>query len=313
MSASAEAFAPAAISNFFTIGDAAIEELTTESDLHQVGAKGGGFVLSKGVRTRVTAERSGSGPAKISRISVDGNSRYEAKTTRTAAELLLAAHAVSGYSIGVDQRMEVPVGQGFGASAASALSTVNALASVLRLSDTPAQIAYFAHAADILCRTGLGTVSVTYRYGGAGVIVKSGAPGIAEVKEVRVPAETRIITASLAPFKKSTILSSGEARARVNGLGEKALEEAADLKLRSLVRAGENFARNLGLESPDVVRLIALAQSHGALGASQNMVGHAVHAVASGSEARRIAEAFRSDPSNPVVSVYSLVAGPSVA
>ena len=308
MERSAEAFAPAAISNFFTISGPELDRLTPESDLHHVGATGGGYMLSRGVRTRVTLKES-PGAAKVEEIVVDGDPAYEARTTRTAAELLLRDAGVSDCSIRIEQKMEVPVGRGFGASAASALSSVNALAAALGLKMPPAQVAYFAHAADILCRTGLGTVSVTYRYGGAGIIVRPGAPGAAEVREVHVPPGARIVTASLAPFRKSVILSSREARDRVNKLGEQALRNASALTLESLVRAGEEFSRELGLQSPDVSRLIFLARSSGAMGASQNMVGHAVHAVAWDEDAERVASALRSDQSRPVVSVYGFASG----
>ena len=309
MPPSVEAYAPAAISNFFTITDAPLGKLTRGSDLHSVGALGGGFMLSKGVRSRVACEFAG-GRTEVRTISVDGDPGYDTKTTRTAAEMLLDASGIEGCRIDISQTMEVPVGQGFGASAAAALSTVNALSRALELRMSVAEVAYFAHAADILCRTGLGTVSVTYKYGGAGVIVKAGAPGVAKVKKVRVPEGVKIVTASLAPYTKSGLLSSSGMKARVNRLGRDALASSGDLKLESLVRAGEVFAARLGLESEDVSRLIRLAKSAGAIGASQNMVGHAVHAVVRQENEGEVVRAFQSDRLSPEVGTYEFGTGP---
>ncbi|MDG6926072.1 MAG: hypothetical protein JRN09_05920 [Nitrososphaerota archaeon] len=311
MELSAEAHVPAAISNFFTIGDFSLDRLSPASDLHQVGAMGGGFMLSRGVRTRVTVSRSPDGRPRIARLVVDGDPGYRAMTTRMAIEMLLNDLPDRGLSLTIEQRMEVPVGQGFGASAASALSAVNALSAALELGKSKAEIAYYAHAADIICRTGLGTVSVIYRYGGAGVIVKPGSPGVAVVKNVPVPDDARVVTASLAPYEKSVILSSHEMKARVNRLGAQALDASSALTLESLVHAGEAFADGLGLESADVSRLLKTARTSGAMGASQNMVGHAIHAIVPEREVVRVAAALRSDPSSPTVNVYDFGAGPS--
>lgn len=305
MASSSEAFAPAAISNFFTIDDGG-PSVSVETDLHRVGATGGGYMLSKGVRSRATVDPAPSGPAVLKSVVVDGDASYDARTTRTAAEMLLRASGVSGLSVRLEQSVEVPVGHGFGASAASALSAVNAMASALSLRMSAAHVAYFAHAADIVCRTGLGTVSVIYRYGGAGIIVKPGAPGIAEVKRVDVPRGIRIVTASLAPYTKSLVLSAPEMRERVNRLGREALLRAGDLTLESLVRAGEVFSDSLGLESPPLKRLIKLARTNGAVGASQNMVGHAVHAVVPEEFSEKVARALQADFSSPKVDVYEL-------
>lgn len=262
-------------------------------------------MLSSGVRScaRILDAR-GSGDLSV---IVNGDPHYEATTTRTAIGMLLSATGRSGTSLEVTQTVEVPIGFGFGASAASALSGVRAVAAALRLELSPEQLAFHAHAADIVCRTGLGTVSVIYRYGGAGVIVGAGAPGLAEVKQVRVPADVRIVTASLAPYRKSMVLSSSaETKARVNDLCAQALRMASDLKVESLVHAGEFFADNLGLESPDVKRLLGQARSAGAIGASQNMVGHSVHALVPSDQVPRFVSLLRSDVSSPTVQVWDL-------
>jgi pantoate kinase len=303
---SAEAFAPAAISNFFSVYDKGLSSDTP--DLSHVGATGGGFMLSRGVRSTARLLPGGSGRL---RVKVNGDPLYKATTTRKAVELLLGATGLTESTIDLVQTVEVPIGRGFGASAASALSGVNAVASLLGINMSRARIAYFAHAADILCRTGLGTVSVIYRYGGAGVIVKPGGPGVAAIERVPVPDGTKVVTASLAAYEKGVILSSTAMKKKVNRLGREALERCSDLTLESLVRAGEVFADGLGLESPELVRLLKLARSNGAMGASQNMVGHAIHAVVAQEDAARVVAALVSDPSSPTIGVYGFGEGPS--
>jgi len=301
-----KAFAPSAISNFFAIHYSGHEP---GSDLHNSGATGGGYMLSSGVLTSATVDRGARVPAV--NVVMNGDPGYEASTTRMAVGLLLDAAGERGCTVELDQAVGTPIGHGFGASAASALSAVMAVASALSLDFSPEKVAYFAHAADILCRTGLGTVSVIYKYGGAGVIVRAGAPGIAEVLEVRVPSGVRIVTASLAPYGKGLILSSPEMAARVNRLGAEAILVASDLSLGSLIRAGEEFSVGLGIGSPQILHLIRSAKAAGALGASQNMVGHAMHAIVRESDAERVALSLASDALSPEVGIYSLATGPA--
>ncbi|MGD0637859.1 MAG: hypothetical protein ABSA72_07455, partial [Nitrososphaerales archaeon] len=297
----------AAISNFFTIH---YTGSVPGSDLRHTGATGGGYMLSSGVMTTARVVRRSRVPGL--RVVVNGDPWYEAATTRTAVELLVEAAGERGCRIDLDQVVGVPIGHGFGASAASSLSAVMAVASALSLDLDRDEVAYFAHAADILCRTGLGTVSVIYKHGGAGVIVKAGAPGIAEVLRVRVPRGVRIVTASLAPYEKGLLLSSPEMTAKVNRLGFEAIRMASDLSLESLVRAGEAFSEALGIGSSEVRHLARTAKAAGALGASQNMVGHAIHAVVLEGDAERVASALRSDRLSPEVAVYALATGPAL-
>lgn len=299
---SRESAAPAAISNFFSIHDEGLS--LSPPDLVHVGATGGGYMLSRGVRSSARLLDS-KGAAKI-QIVVNGDPNYDAATTRKAVELLLDDADLRESSMRLEQTVEVPISHGFGASAASALSGVRAAALALDLRMEDAKLAYYAHAADILCRTGLGTVSVIYRYGGAGIITKPGAPGVAEVRPVAVPRGIRVVTASLEPYKKSVILSSPEMKARVNRLGDEALASASDLRLESLVRAAESFSERLGLESPEVKRLRRVARGAGALGASQNMVGHAIHALVWEESVERVVRALREDGSSPRVEVFEL-------
>ena len=300
------AFAPATISNFFTIDHG---KGFSEGDLHETGATGGGYVLSEGVVTRATARR-GVGPTVL-RITVNGDSSYRARTTETAVKLLLADAGESSWRIELDQSVAVPIGSGFGASAASALSAVMAVASALSVEMKAEEVAYAAHRADILCKTGLGTVSVIYKHGGAGVIVKPGAPGISRVRRVPAAKDIRIVTASLAPYKKSRLLSAPEMASRVNELGLEAMRIADGPTLENLMKAGEFFATELGLASPRLRRLSGVAKMTGALGASQNMVGEALHAVVHERAARTVADGLRSAEPAAKIGIYSLSSGPA--
>jgi pantoate kinase len=275
------AFAPAAITNFF--------EIIYNSSHHAIGATGGGYVLSKGTRSKVTFT-----PGPVSKIvtSVNGDRGYNARTTRRAIDLLLADRKTPGL-VKIDQMVETPIGSGFGASAASSTSAVYATAAAAGILEPKRRLALFAHRAEILEQTGLGTVSVVYDAVGAGAITLPGEPGQAKFVTVPVPKETRIVTAFLAPYDKKDALSSKSVSERINRFGHEALEGfLADQTFDNLAQEGERFSSSLGLESPEVRKLIGLAKSAGALHASQNIIGYSVHCITDSDRSERVARSM---------------------
>jgi pantoate kinase len=297
----ARAFAPATITNFFAVHHKPGET----RELSHAGATGGGYIVSRGVITKATAAEGRRGHAI--EIVVDGDANYNARTTRTAVRLMLERTGAPPARLRLEQTMQVPVGYGFGASAASALSGVFATASALGLVLSKEEIASFAHQAEILQQTGLGTVSAAYDGTGAGIIYEPGAPGIAKFRNVSVQSDIRIVTASLAPYVKGDLLSSKGATDRINRLGTEALSRVmADPTLECMASSGEWFTEGLGLMSPAVKDLAKNAKAAGALYSSQNMVGQAMHAVVPISAVDSVVTVLASSRSRPRVDVLEI-------
>lgn len=293
----ATAFAPATITNFFAVH----YDKHSAKDLLHSGATGGGYMLSKGVVTRATVL--GGGRSSLE-VVVNGDADYDARTTRAAVNLMLKRSGVKPARLRLEQKVDVPIGQGFGASAASALSAVFATAGALRLELSKERIAYFAHVAEITEKTGLGTVSVAYDGVGVGAVYEPGAPGVAKFMNVRVPPRMGVVAASLTPFHDGELLSSNKTIATVNRLGGEALALVmADPTLECLAEAGERFAKKLGIMRPEVKALVKRAKSAGALYASQNMLGHAMHAIVHEGEVEEVASALAASSSKPRVDV----------
>ena len=203
--------------------------------------------------------------------------------------------------------MGVPVGCGFGASAAASISAVYAAAGALGLRLPRRELAYHAHVAEILRKTGLGTASVAYDATGAGVITVPGGPGISKFLNVRVPPDTKIVTASLGPFRKSGAISNPDMVWKINKAGLVALRRVQEHPtLDMLASQGEWFSENVGLMSPEVKSLAETAISAGASHASQNMIGHAIHAIVDGDHADRVARALKAAPTRPRVDVFEV-------
>lgn len=260
-------------------------------------------MLSQGADSQVTYVADV--PFAISTV-VNGDPGYNARTTRRALQLLVESGLAEGKLI-VEQTVKTPIGSGFGASAASALSAVYAASAAIGFKLAKYEVAFFAHRAEIIEQTGLGTVSVVYKGTGAGAIVMPGKPGIARFRTVKVPKDLRIVTAYLAPYDKKDALSSSSISERIDKLGREALSSfVQDPTIDTLTSEGEKFSRNLGLESPEVKKLISVAKSNGAMSASQNMIGYAIHALADEDRCVRIQAQLRRAAPAARVDVFSV-------
>ncbi|MDH5663863.1 MAG: hypothetical protein OEY90_05290, partial [Candidatus Bathyarchaeota archaeon] len=127
----ARAFSPAGISSFFEICDRTPDGAPI-TDPEQIGSRGGGFAISKGVSTEVSLVEA---KEKQIRVFINGKLWPEAETTRTVVETLLEK-APETYHVTVRHRVEVPIAAGFGSSAAGALGTALALSEALDLNLT---------------------------------------------------------------------------------------------------------------------------------------------------------------------------------
>lgn len=298
MKLTAKAFAPAAISSFFEIHDT--ERNVSISDLSKVGAIGGGFGLQKGVLTTVSVKE-----AEKNSIGVFINSKLanEAKTTTQVIKTLLAKTNTK-YAVKVEHQIEVPIGTGFGTSAGGALTAGLALKEALTLPLTYNQIGKIAHIAEIQCRTGLGTVSSLTFCGGCVLVVEPGAPGICQIDRIPIPPDYMIV-AGFFPSKILTksLLSSLEKKREINHYGKKTLEAIlSEPSLTNFLDCCWEFSQKAGFATENIRRLVASAKKAGAVGAAQNMIGEAVHAVVPEENARSVAEAFKQTlPSQQVI------------
>jgi pantoate kinase len=292
----AKAFAPGAVSSFFEIHDTQNGKPITA--LRKLGAIGGGFGLAKGVYTTVTAE-----PAEKTRLVVTINNQPNyAKTTRHVIEALLS-QKTKKYAVTVEHQIEVPIGMGFGTSAGGALTAGLALKEALALPLTFNQIGQAAHIAEIQCLTGLGTVSSLTFGGGLILVVKAGAPGICQIDRIPIPPNYKIVVGYYKEYiSKKSVLASPQKKREINGLGRKALK--AILKkpsLENFLGCCWDFSQKSGFATDDICRLVDVAKKAGAVGAAQNMIGEAVHAVVHEDRVEAVAEAFkRTLPSNQV-------------
>jgi pantoate kinase len=285
----AKAFAPGAISSFFEIHNT-LADGKPITDLEKVGARGGGLGLNSGVHTKVTVEE-----AKQNSIQVYINTALaaEAKTTLNMTQTLLN-YTNKKYHVTVEHRIDVPIGMGFGTSAGGALTTGLALKDALNLPLTYNQIGKIAHIAEIQCQTGLGTVSSLTYGGGCILVVEPGAPGVCQIDRIPISPDYVVVAGFYKTRISKTLLSSPEKRVEINRYGKQALENILrEPCLENFLSCCWEFAQKADFASSGVKNLVKLAVKAGAVGAAQNMIGEAVHAVVLKENALSVAEAFK--------------------
>jgi pantoate kinase len=294
----AKAFAPAAISSFFEIHDT--ENNLPIADLERVGAIGGGFGLEKGVYTQINVEKAEKNSVKV---FINSKLAKDAKTTTSVVEALLKK-TLKKYAVTVEHQIEVPIGTGFGTSAGGALTAGLALKEALGLPLTYNQIGKIAHVAEIQCLTGLGTVSSLSFSGGCVLVVEPGAPGICQIDRIPISPDY-VVVAGFYPSKILTksLLSSPEKKREINHCGKKTLAAIlAEPSLENFLDCCWEFSQKAGFATENIRQLVKSAKKAGAVGAAQNMIGEAVHALVREENAEQVAEAFKQTlPSQQVI------------
>jgi len=259
-------YSPSHITGFFEICD-------NKNPLYK-GSIGCGIVLESGGVTEVSLRHDL--PVKT-RIKIDGREE-EANTTKYVVERLAGRSDVD-VVVTVSTNFEVPVGCGFGASGAGALSTALALNELLSLNMTVNEVAQIAHCAEVENSTGLGDV-IAETYGGVVIRTKPGPPGIGVID--RIPHRNEKIS-YVAFGKKSTksVLAEGgeELKRRISEAGREAMKALMQKPaLETFMRASREFSLQSELISDTCKDAIEAVAAEGKV-ASVAMLGETVFVV----------------------------------
>ena len=270
----AKAFSPSGLTSFFEICDRASDGKII-TDPMRVGARGGGFSPARGVTTEVLVEEADKNQIQV---FINGTCCPDASTTKFVVEDLLSRIS-ENYCVTVQHQVEIPIGAGFGSSAAGALGVVLALSRALRINLTYTQLGDIAHIAEVKAKTGLGTVG-PLMFGGCGLTLEPGAPSFARLDQVPISSDLMMIVGTFRPYPTKEMFSFPEKRELINTWGKKTLERILDdCSLENFMSACKTFAFETGFATDRVGKLINSAEDAGAIGAAQNMLGEAVHAL----------------------------------
>lgn len=255
----ANAFAPGHISGFF--------EPVYDQDISRTGSRGAGINISLGAMSQVFAESS---TKQYFEIYVN-NRKFNAPVINLALKYMIRNNPIR---VIVKTTLDLPVKQGFGMSAASALSATYALAKIIGISKNEAMKA--SHFAEIQLRTGLGDVMASC-FGGVEIRKSAGLPpwGIIE----HIPGKYDLVLCVVGKkLDTKQILSDSAKAGKIVDYGKyctkKLLENPS---VENFFLLSQTFAKKTNLADKRVLEAIDAANQIGM--ASMCMLGSSVFAI----------------------------------
>lgn len=267
MAKCAVAFSPGHISGFF--------RRIQGKDVEATGSSGAGIVISEGVRAQVRASFRPS--VEIRRLSGDGT----IVEVRNGSPPLEYAMARLGVTAHVTTECRLPIGAGFGCSAAALLSSITALSRLFHLGLSRTEVAVLAHEAEVVHRTGLGDVAAIQ---GGGLACRLGA-GIAAPITRSVSIHEPIVALSFGPIPTPTVLDSPDRLLQI----ERACPTRCPVDLQDFFILSRHFTEESGLITPEVATVLTRCDEAG-VPASMTMLGNGV--VAAGRTAETVLSQF---------------------
>ena len=246
------------------------------------GSRGAGIALDTGVVTNLKL----TGKPNGSNIEVTINGRKDQKNTTITHKTLEIMEAkfnintlLQGTHLKIDHDVDVPIGAGFGISAACALGTALGIAKLLKLNITFNQATSLAHLAEIEMQSGLGDV-VAEVNGGITLRIIEGAPGVGTLDKLLPKNEDLyIICKSLGGIETSEIIGDPEHKERINKTGGAMLNQLLkDPVPETFLKLSKKFAVNTQLLSPEVSEIIDILEAE-TMGASMAMLGNTAFAI----------------------------------
>lgn len=302
-------FVPSHITGFFSIFD-------NENPLLK-GSLGAGVLLDKGVITEIDRNADESFSIMINGKKDEYNEVIILKTIEFMdKELNNDKIQFNLDNILINQTIQVPIGCGFGSSAASAIGTAICINEYFELGLSIEECGKYAHLAEVSLGTGLGDV-IAELSKGIVLRTKVGAPGFGEVKSI-VPHEKTgfgvfeplksdfyVITKTLGEISTASIIEDPKHKKLITQVGLEIGDEfnekddgivigskfknrfnvAVDNEfneeetIKKFMKASLSFAKKTHLINDDLLKIVH--ELHGrVLGSSMAMLGNTVFAIA---------------------------------
>lgn len=253
--ASVTAFCPGHISGYFKRVNGATPAYT--------GSLGAGIVIDSGVTATVT--RSNRTLIRVCSMDKRGKIRDQAE----GSPLIESVMKKLGVTASIITQCSLPIGAGFGLSAAALLSTLMALNRLYSLNLADRDIAVLAHEAEVQHRTGLGDVAACQA---GGWVVRNG-PGIDAHIHRRYDLTRPVYAVSFGPIHTPTVLGSPQQMERVTSAFPRRVPQNGE----DLFSVSQQFALKSGLATEQVMEVIRSCNSEN-VPASMTMLGNGVFA-----------------------------------
>jgi pantoate kinase len=249
------AFCPGHISGYF--------KKISGDTIASTGSIGAGIVISEGVTSTVRPSD------KISISIHQKSSNGTSFEIASDSPLLTSVMEEMDMTASVITECTLPIGAGFGLSAAALLATLTAANHLFDRGMSPGTIAQCAHAAEVTHRTGLGDVAACQA---GGWVIRSG-PGILGRIERRFDMTDPLYAVSFGPISTPSVLGSPALLEQVSSAFPKTMpENIADFFLLS-----RQFSEQSGLITRQAKSIIRHCDAAG-VPSAMTMLGNGVFA-----------------------------------
>ncbi|MEM0490016.1 MAG: hypothetical protein QXH73_02225 [Ignisphaera sp.] len=250
--------------------------------LETTGAAGGGLGIDSAITVEISLEALDRSQGSVALLNIINGVEVNSCLARYIVEKILSISEEKSNRIIIKQSISVPIGGGYGTSGGSAVAISFALAKALNVPLDFYTITEIAHEADIVCKTGLGTVvGIMKPCNGITIVRKPGGPRYAEIMCIPIDDSLLALTAFYKPIPKNTILTNLEDLEKVRAIG---LETLRKIELNptpeTFIDNCYRFAIESKIMTPTVRNTIELLNKvEGVIGASMNMIGEALFAL----------------------------------
>jgi pantoate kinase len=295
---------PHRISGFFEIVDK--ENGIPIKNPEKIGSRGAGFNVSGVGETVISCKKLEKGEESQCSIYINEEKLdHKAETTYFIYDYI---RKLIDYPISVKLKhfFDLPVGCGYGASGSGALGTIFGLNKLLNLSLTNLESGRIAHIAEVVNKTGLGTVCGQLGRGLC-VLKEPGYP--CNHERLKSPNDLLVICGSFGKIQTKSILSDTNLSSSIKQAGKLALRGLlSELNYRNFVNISLQFVKNTQIMSvlnlEKVNDLINDLCKLNIIGASMNQLGRSVYAFCKKDKEKEVFEIY--DTYKPEIKIFEL-------
>jgi len=269
------AFSPGHVTGLFYMKD-------LEPDPLYCGSLGSGFSIIKGTSTTVNKNKI----SKDHLITIN-SIKKQAPVSRKIIELFFEKTEIIPEYLKVEHNIETPQGAGFGSSGSGALSLVFALNRLYGDPLSALQSSQVAHCAEVICKTGLGTV-MGETLGGIKILIKPGAPGIGATVSIPYPEGLYAMFAVYGPLSTKEALSNPLLREKITISGKKYHSLIKkEPSFENFIKYSREFAESTGM-IPHSVRAVMDGFDKENINCSMLMFGEGTFSIVPKTDIERI-------------------------
>ncbi|MHA2288590.1 MAG: pantoate kinase [Promethearchaeota archaeon] len=295
---------PHRISGFFEIVDKK-NGIPIENP-EKIGSRGAGFNVSGVGKTAISYEKLEKGEESQCTIFINEEKLNE--KAETTYFIFKYVKNLIGYPINIkiEHKFDLPVGCGYGASGSGALGTIFGLNKLLSLNLTDLESGRIAHIAEVVNKTGLGTVCGQIG-GGLCILKEPGYP--CNYERLNPPKSLLVLCGSFGAIRTKSILSDEKLSSKIKQAGKSALKNLlSEPNYRNFINVSKQFVEDIQiieiLKLERIKDLLNDLYKLNIIGASMNQLGRSVYVFCKTGKEKEIFEVFNTY--KPEIKTYKL-------